>query len=111
MRSSMSTRGLERSRRASPTTVLAAQRQTQPGAPLEDSRIRQPTVIAWGELDPVILAAWADRLGETFLDHELSLLPGIGHFVPIEAPEQTIETIRRSLALARQHERRGGGRS
>ena len=76
----------------------AAQRQTQPGAPLEDSRIRQPTVIAWGELDPVILAAWADRLGETFLDHELSLLPGIGHFVPIEAPEQTIETIRRSLA-------------
>jgi pimeloyl-ACP methyl ester carboxylesterase len=89
----------------------AAQRQTQPGAPLEDSRIRQPTVIAWGELDPVILAAWADRLGETFLDHELSLLPGIGHFVPIEAPEQTIETIRRSLALARQHERGSGGRS
>ena len=89
----------------------AAQRLPQPGAPLEDSRIRQPTVIAWGELDPVILAAWADRLGETFLDHELSLLPGIGHFVPIEAPEQTIETIRRSLALARQHERRGGGRS
>jgi pimeloyl-ACP methyl ester carboxylesterase len=48
----------------------AAQRQTQTGAPPEDSRIRQPTVIAWGELDPVILAAWADRLGETFLDHE-----------------------------------------
>jgi pimeloyl-ACP methyl ester carboxylesterase len=83
----------------------AAQRQTQAGAQPEDSRIRQPTVIAWGELDPVILAAWADRLGETFLDHELSLLPGIGHFVPIEAPEQTIETIRRALALARQHER------
>jgi pimeloyl-ACP methyl ester carboxylesterase len=89
----------------------AAQRQTQTGAQPEDSRIRQPTVIAWGELDPVILAAWADRLGETFLDHELSLLPGIGHFVPIEAPEQTIETIRRSLALARQHERGSGGRS
>jgi len=86
----------------------AAQRMTQTGAPPEDSRIRQPTVIAWGELDPVILAAWADRLGETFLDHELSLLPGIGHFVPIEAPEQTIETIRRSLALAREHEREGG---
>jgi pimeloyl-ACP methyl ester carboxylesterase len=63
-------------------------------------------VIAWGELDPVILAAWADRLAETFLDHELSLLPGVGHFVPIEAPEQTIETIRRALALASDRERR-----
>jgi pimeloyl-ACP methyl ester carboxylesterase len=89
----------------------AIHRQTQAGAPPEDSRIRQPTVIAWGELDPVILAVWADRLGETFLDHELSLLPGIGHFVPIEAPEQTIETIRRSLALSREREPGSGRRS
>jgi pimeloyl-ACP methyl ester carboxylesterase len=57
-------------------------------------------VIAWGELDPVILAAWADRLQATFPDHELSLLPGIGHFVPIEAPEETIATIRRALPKA-----------
>jgi len=88
----------------------AAARQTQRAAPPGDSRIRQPTVIAWGELDPVILAAWSDRLGETFLDHELSLLPGIGHFVPIEAPEQTIETIRRALALAGGRERRDESR-
>jgi pimeloyl-ACP methyl ester carboxylesterase len=84
----------------------AAARQTPAAAPSTDPRIRQPTVIAWGELDPVILAAWADRLGETFLDHELTLLPGVGHFVPIEAPEQTIETIRRALALASERERR-----
>jgi pimeloyl-ACP methyl ester carboxylesterase len=57
-------------------------------------------VIAWGELDPVILADWADRLQDTFPDHELSLLPGIGHFVPIEAPEQTIESILRALRRA-----------
>src|SRR4029453_7451435 len=79
----------------------AAARQTPAAVPSGDPRIPQPTVIAWGELDPVILAAWADRLAETFLDHELSLLPGVGHFVPIEAPEQTIETIRRGARAAR----------
>ena len=30
------------------------------------------------ELDPVIPSAWTDHLGETFVDHEPSLLPGIG---------------------------------
>lgn len=57
-----------------------------------------------GALDPVIPAAWADRLGETFPNHELSLLPGVGHFVPLEAPERTIETILRALSLTRQED-------
>jgi pimeloyl-ACP methyl ester carboxylesterase len=48
-------------------------------------------------------SAWADRLGETFLDHELTLLPGIGHFVPLEAPEETIHAIQRALFLAESH--------
>jgi pimeloyl-ACP methyl ester carboxylesterase len=78
----------------------AAGRNTQAATAPGESQISQPTVIAWGELDPVIPPAWADRLGETFLDHELSLLPGIGHFVPLEAPEQTIQTIRRALSIA-----------
>jgi len=78
----------------------AAARQAQAADAPRESQILQPTVIAWGELDPVILAAWADRLPDTFPDHELSLLPGIGHFVPIEAPEQTIETILRALHKA-----------
>jgi pimeloyl-ACP methyl ester carboxylesterase len=83
----------------------AEARRTQAGTLPGDTRIRHPTVIAWGELDPVILAAWADRLSETFLDHELSLLPGVGHFVPVEAPEQTIGAIGRTLAFARERER------
>jgi len=84
----------------------AAERRHPAPTTGEDPRIEQPTAIAWGELDPVMLAAWADRLAETYPNHELSLLPGIGHFVPIEAPEQTIETIRRALALASERERR-----
>jgi len=78
----------------------AAAKQAQAADAPSESQILQPTVIAWGKLDPVILAAWADRLQETFPNHELSLLPGIGHFVPIEAPQETIETIRRALRKA-----------
>ncbi len=75
------------------------------------SQIRQPTVIAWGEADPVIPAAWADRLGDTFPDHELTLLPGVGQFVPLEAPVQTIETIGRALELAGSPNRYAFGRT
>jgi pimeloyl-ACP methyl ester carboxylesterase len=78
----------------------AAGRQAQAAAPAA-AQIKQPTVVAWGELDPVIPSAWADRLGDTFLHHELSLLPGIGHFVPFEAAQATIQTIHRALFLAR----------
>src|SRR6266536_4561871 len=44
----------------------AAGKQAQGPASPEDSRIHHPTVIAWGELDPVVPSAWSDRLGETF---------------------------------------------
>jgi pimeloyl-ACP methyl ester carboxylesterase len=87
----------------------AAERQAQSARASIGYRIEQPTVIAWGDADPVIPAAWADRLGETFPDHQLSLLRGIGHFVPLEAPMQTIETIRRALELAGSHNRDASG--
>jgi pimeloyl-ACP methyl ester carboxylesterase len=61
----------------------AAERQAQPAGASIGYRIKQPTVIAWGDSDPVIPAAWADRLRDTFPDHQ-----------------QTIETIRRALELA-----------
>jgi pimeloyl-ACP methyl ester carboxylesterase len=87
----------------------AAERRAQPAGASIGYRIEQPTVIAWGDADPAIPAAWADRLGDTFPDHQLSLLPGIGHFVPLEAPMQTIETIRRALELAGSHNRDASG--
>jgi pimeloyl-ACP methyl ester carboxylesterase len=60
--------------------------------------IPQPTSILWGEVDPVLPAAWADRLGETF-SHLLGVqfLPAIGHFVPFEAPDAFVEAIRTVL--------------
>ena len=62
-------------------------------------------MVGWGDADPVMVSAWSDRLRETFPDHELARFPGIGHFVPLEAPEQTIDTIRRALELSVRPER------
>ncbi|GAC1474586.1 MAG: alpha/beta hydrolase [Ktedonobacteraceae bacterium] len=60
--------------------------------------IEQPTAVVWGELDPVLLAAWTDRLGETF-SHlvRVQILPGIGHFAPFEAPDVFVAAIRSVL--------------
>jgi pimeloyl-ACP methyl ester carboxylesterase len=56
--------------------------------------IEQPTTVVWGETDPVLLSAWTDRLNETF-SHlvRVQILPGIGHFVPFEAPDVLVEAI------------------
>jgi pimeloyl-ACP methyl ester carboxylesterase len=60
--------------------------------------ITHPTMILWGEADPIAPPAWADRLGDTF-SHLLGVqfLPDIGHFVPFEAPEAVVEAIRTVL--------------
>jgi pimeloyl-ACP methyl ester carboxylesterase len=69
-------------------------REAAPGAV---APIAQPTHVLWGEADPVIPAAWADRLPEYFQRLTLRLLPGVGHFVPVEAPADVIETVRMAL--------------
>jgi pimeloyl-ACP methyl ester carboxylesterase len=60
-------------------------------------RVEQPTVVVWGEADPVIPVAWSDRLGEFFPNSTLTTLPGVGHFLPWEAPEAALEAIRGAL--------------
>jgi pimeloyl-ACP methyl ester carboxylesterase len=74
--------------------ALAAASGTAPPAP----PIVQPTHVLWGEVDPVLPAAWADRLGETFVQlRGLEVLPGIGHFVPFEAPDAFVKAIQSVL--------------
>jgi pimeloyl-ACP methyl ester carboxylesterase len=64
-----------------------------------EEKIKQKTSILWGEDDPVMLADWSDRLGDYFEDFKIEKLPGIGHFVPFEAPEKVIEAIRLLIKL------------
>lgn len=60
-------------------------------------RIDIPTVILWGEADPVIPVEWSDRLTEFFPNSTLQTLPGVGHFVPFEAPDEVIAATREAL--------------
>jgi pimeloyl-ACP methyl ester carboxylesterase len=57
--------------------------------------IQQPTTVVWGEKDPILLSTWTDRLEDCFSRLlRIQILPGIGHFVPFEAPDVLVEAIR-----------------
>ena len=62
---------------------LAMMAGTAPALP----PIKVPTCVRWAEHDPLFPAAWTDRLGETFADLDLAILPGVGHFPHREAPD------------------------
>lgn len=77
----------------------AWQRAKEATADPDPFRIETPTVILWGEEDPVIPARWSDRVPEFFPNATLDLLPGVGHFVPFEAPDEAADAIRRAMRL------------
>ena len=56
--------------------------------PAREDRIAAPTLVLWQEHDPLFSRAWADRFDAFFGDAELVWLDGVGHFTPVEAPEQ-----------------------
>jgi pimeloyl-ACP methyl ester carboxylesterase len=56
-------------------------------APEPTDRVSVPTTVLWPEHDPLFPREWSDRLGDFFADAELELVDGVGHFVPLEAPE------------------------
>jgi pimeloyl-ACP methyl ester carboxylesterase len=56
-------------------------------APAPLDRVAVPTTVLWPEHDPLFPQAWSDRIDDWFADAELRLLDGVGHFVPVEAPE------------------------
>jgi pimeloyl-ACP methyl ester carboxylesterase len=74
---------------------LARQREAAGGEEPDAARfaIHLPTVVLWGEEDPVIPVSWSDRIPEFFPNSTLRSLPGVGHFVPFEAPDEVVEAI------------------
>jgi hypothetical protein len=48
--------------------------------------------------DPLFLPVWSDRVDDWFADAQVRMLPGIGHFIPIEAPEALASPVRERLA-------------
>ncbi len=79
--------------RAGSGTVARSLRET----PLDRAeRITVPVTVLWPEHDPLFPLAWSDRLNDFFSDVTLRALPGVGHFVPLEAPEVFASAIRDS---------------
>jgi pimeloyl-ACP methyl ester carboxylesterase len=66
-------------------------------APAPEDRVAIPTTVLWGEHEPLFPVAWSDRVGEFFADVELRVLPGVGHFEPLEAPAEIAQGIRERL--------------
>ena len=54
-----------------------------------------PTCVRWAEHDPIFPFAWTDRLGETFTDLDLAMMPGVGHFPHRESQVQAADEIGR----------------
>ena len=56
-------------------------------------RIAPPTTLLWPEYDPLFPRAWSDHVDEWFANAQLYPVDGIGHFVPVEAPQLFAEAI------------------
>jgi pimeloyl-ACP methyl ester carboxylesterase len=65
--------------------------------PDPSERISVPTTVLWPERDPLFPGAWSDRLDQFFRDATLQHLSGVGHFVPLEAPEAFTAAIQQVL--------------
>jgi pimeloyl-ACP methyl ester carboxylesterase len=74
-------------------------------APPPDERIATPTLVLWGEQEPLFPLDWSDRLEHWFSSFRLSAIAGVGHFAPLEAPGAVAEAVREALgARRREHE-------
>lgn len=81
--------------------ILRAARQISP----EDGRalanrlgeLRIPVLLIWGEEDRIVPPERAERLLRDLPDARLSLLPGVGHLPPEEAPARSLAPLLRFL--------------
>lgn len=76
--------------RAGSGTVATSLRELSEEPP---ERISVPTTVLWPELDPLFPPEWSDRIADYFADAALIELDGVGHFVPLEAPEAVASAI------------------
>ena len=72
-------------------------RATTERAPAPQDRIAVPARVLWPEHDPLFPPQWADRLGEFLSAVTVTPVPGVGHFVPLEAPEAVAAAVREAL--------------
>ena len=55
--------------------------------------IAVPTCVRWAAHDPIFPSAWTDKLGDTFSDLDVAIMPDVGHFAHREAPDEAAAAI------------------
>jgi pimeloyl-ACP methyl ester carboxylesterase len=84
--------------RAGAGTIAASLRElSAEGGP---EPISVPSTVLWPELDPLFPREWSDRIADFFTDAGLVELDGVGHFVPLEAPEAVASAIGAAISGA-----------
>lgn len=83
--------------RAGAGTVATSLAESPPDP---DRRIKTPTSVLWPEHDPLFPRLWSDRLDEFFTDASLTTVDGVGHFTPVECPDEFAGLISRTLTGA-----------
>jgi pimeloyl-ACP methyl ester carboxylesterase len=63
-------------------------------------RVDRPTRILWGEVDRIIPPAYGNRLAELIPGASLKMVPGVGHMLPAEQPQQFADEVVRFAAEA-----------
>ena len=51
--------------------------------------LSSPTIVLWGDSDPLFPAEWAGATPESFTDAEVRILAGAGHFIPSRRPSRS----------------------
>lgn len=59
--------------------------------------LAQPVVVVQGELDPWVTRRSVLDMGRYATSSTIHVLPGVGHFVPLEAPEQLLAVLQSHL--------------
>jgi pimeloyl-ACP methyl ester carboxylesterase len=62
--------------------------------------IQKPTLLIWGDADPVLIPAMTDDAGKWVADLTRRFVPGAGHWVQQEAPDEVNEILSAWLAGA-----------
>lgn len=78
--------------RSGAATVLRSLQEMAPS-----SRTDTPVTVLWPEFDPLFPRAWSDRIDEWYSAATVLYVDGIGHFVPVEAPEVFADAVARAV--------------
>jgi len=76
----------------------AVARSVAERVPERADRLAVATTVLWPEHDPLFPPAWSDRIDDFFADARLRHVGGVGHFTPLESPDEFAGAVQAALA-------------